>query len=295
LGEGARGSDPLFQVPQPHIPGAPASGLCHTAKRFLMREAALPDFHIIDSHLHCGCQNVSWRWEDLRPLLMKAGIRGAALIPPVEDVYDRYDPAFTDTPAWQACRRRAHRYVLDLKDRDITIFRYFFVWNDFAHEDLGPEYAAVKWHRHANEPEYHYDAPRCREFLAAVQARGLPVLLEETFSNTMFFLEKLAPPGVSVIIPHLGGLNGGYRALDRAGVWGLPQVHGDTALADPEEIEDYLGRYGHTRLFYGSDHPFGDPAREVDKVLGLKLPREQTQAILGDNFRRVCRLEGKGR
>jgi hypothetical protein len=250
-------------------------------------------FFIIDSHLHCGCQQVSWVWEDLRPRLLSAGIQGAGLIPPVEDIYDRYDPAFTDAPEWQACRRRAHRYLLDLSDPDISLYRYFFVWNDFAREDLKPEFVAVKWHRHANEPRYQYDAPRCREFLEAVRLRGIPILLEETLDNTLFFLEKLLPEGVPLIIPHLGGLNGGYPALDRAGVWGLPQVYADTALAGSREIEDYLGRYGHHRLLFGSDYPFGHPPYELDKVRRLKLSPEQTQAVLGDNFRRLCRLGGQ--
>ena len=54
-------------------------------------------FSIIDSHLHSGKQNVSWLWEDIRPLLLAAGISGAGVIPPVEDIYDRYNPRFTDT------------------------------------------------------------------------------------------------------------------------------------------------------------------------------------------------------
>jgi uncharacterized protein len=249
------------------------------------------DFRVIDSHLHCGSQNVSWLWEDLRTLLAAAGIGGVALIPPVEDVYDRYDPNFTDTPEWQACRRRAHQYVLDLKDPDITIYPYFFVWNDFARQDLLPRHVAIKWHRHDNEPEYHYDDPRCHEFLETVQARGLPILLEETLSNTLFFIEKLVPDGVPVIIPHLGALSGGYRSLDQAGIWGLPHIYADSAVTDMGDIEDYLGRYGHTRLFFGSDFPFSLPEVELQKILDLNLPRDVTQAILGDNFRRVCHLE----
>ncbi len=260
-------------------------------------------FHIIDSHLHCGVQNVHWPWQALRPLLESAGIEGAGLIPPVEDIYDRYDFHFTDTPEWQECRRRAHRYLLDLQkahspagatgqaaapDAGIGIFPYFFVWNDFAYQDLGPEYAAIKWHRHADEPEYHYHAPRCQEFLAAVKSRRLPILLEETFHNTLFFLEKLLPEGVPLIIPHLGGLNGGYPALRQAGVFGLPYVYADTALASRWEIEDYLGRYGPARLLFGSDYPFGHPSYELAKVLSLNLPEADRQAILGSNFRRLC-------
>ena len=189
--------------------------------------------------------------------------------------------------AWQASRRRAHRYLLDLSDPDITIYPYFFVWNDFAWEDLGADYVAVKWHRHGNEPQYQYDAPRCREFLKAVQARGLPILLEETLNNTLFFLKKLVPEGVPVIIPHLGGLNGGYQALDRAGVWGLPWVHADTALASPREIDDYLFRYGHTRLMFGSDYPLLAQSRLLKEIKSLALPADTERLILSDNAQRL--------
>lgn len=250
-------------------------------------------FRIIDCHLHSGVQNVRWAWEDLRPLLLATGIRGAGLIPPVEDIYDRYDPRFTDTPAWQACRRRAHQYLLHLKDPEIDIFPYFFVWNDFAWEDLGPKYVAIKWHRHPDEPEYHYQDPRCQEFLEVVKARGLPILLEESLGNTLFFLEHLAGD-LPVIIPHLGALSGGYWPLARAGVWDLPQVFADSALAGLPEIEDYLGRCGSARLLFGSDYPFSQPQRELAKILSLGLPAEETQAVLADNFRRLCRLGERG-
>jgi hypothetical protein len=249
----------------------------------------LMDFHIIDCHLHCGVQHVPWGWERKRPLLKASGIRGVGVIPPVEDIYDRYDPGFTDSPDWQTCRRRAQRYLLELKDPEIEIFPYFFVWNDFAWEELGPEYAAIKWHRHPDEPRYQYNHPRCREFLQVVQERGLPILLEESFENTLFFLERLAPD-LPVIIPHLGGLNGGYRPLREAGVWQRPRTYADTALAGPAEMEDFLGRYGSERLLFGSDHPFGLPQFELAKVCDLHLPNDQAREILGDNFRRICGL-----
>ncbi len=244
------------------------------------------DFDRIDCHLHCGVQNVSWGWERKRPLLLAAGIRGVGIIPPVEDVYDRLDPGFTDTPVWQACRRRAQRYLLDLRDPEFHFYPYFFVWNDFAWEDLGPEYVAIKWHRHPNEPAYQYEDPRCREFLQVVHKRGLPILLEESFDNTRFFLERLAPD-LPVVIPHLGGLNGGYERLKAARVWDRPLTFTDSSTAAPAEIEDFLGRYGSGRLLFGSDHPFGDPQAELAKILDLHLPEAEAQAVLGDNFRRI--------
>lgn len=250
------------------------------------------DFQVIDCHLHCGVQNVSWGWEQKRRLLLAAGIRGVGIIPPVEDVYDRLDPKFTDTSAWQACRRRAHRYLLELQDPDFYFYPYFFVWNDFAWEDLGPEYAAVKWHRHPDEPAYLYDHPRCREFLQVVRERGLPILLEESFENTLFFLERLAPD-LPVIIPHLGGLNGGYSSLKAAGVWDRPRTYTDSSTADLAEIEDFLGRYGSDRLLFGSDHPFGQPQTELAKILALNLLEEQARAVLGDNFRRIYAVSNR--
>jgi hypothetical protein len=250
-------------------------------------------YRIVDCHVHTGVQKVNWPWENLRTLHQAAGIAGAGVIPPVEDVYDRYDPGFTDSPDWQACRRAAHRYLLDLQ-RDparagLEICPYFFVWNDFAAAELGPEYVAIKWHRHGDEPVYRYDDPRCREFLEVVRRRRLPILLEETLENTMFFLDHLAGD-LDIIIPHLGGLNGGYVPLDRHGVWGRARVFADTSTAALPEIKDFLQRFGSQRLLFGSDYPFSQPRIELDKILSLNLPEADTRAILGDNFRRLCGL-----
>ena len=59
---------------------------------------------VIDSHMHCGIQNVSLPWEEVRDRLHEGGIQGACLFAPVEDIYDRYDYHFQDTAAWAACR-----------------------------------------------------------------------------------------------------------------------------------------------------------------------------------------------
>lgn len=252
-------------------------------------------YRIIDSHIHCGVQQVSWPWEKVRGRLQAAGISGAGLIPPVEDIYDRRDYYFQDSPAWQQCRRQAQHYLLSLQDPELTLYPYYFVRNDFAWEELSPAYAAIKWHRHADEPEYHYDAPRCREFLARAQAFNLPVLLEETFENTLFFIQDLAPAS-TVIIPHLGFLNGGYRRLAAAGIWDLPRVYADTALAGTGEILSYLEGQGPGRLLFGSDYPFGDPEYEKDKIMHLDLPAAAAQMIFADNWLRLlaARFEPPG-
>jgi hypothetical protein len=228
-------------------------------------------------------QNVNWSWEKVRGRLQAAGISRVGLIPPVEDVYDRRDYYFQDTVAWQQCRRRVQQYLLSLHDPEVIIYPYFFVWNDFAWEELSPAYIGVKWHRHDNEPEYHYDHPSCREFLDRALEMELPILFEETFENTLFFIRELVP-AATVIIPHLGLLDGGYSRLAAAGIWGLPRVYADTALAGTSVIKDYLKHYGSRRMLFGSDYPCGDPVSEKEKIVSLAIPETDRQAIMASNW-----------
>eukprot|EP01106_Pelomyxa_sp_JSP_P003235 TRINITY_DN14875_c0_g2_i1.p1 TRINITY_DN14875_c0_g2~~TRINITY_DN14875_c0_g2_i1.p1 ORF type:complete len:121 (+),score=30.43 TRINITY_DN14875_c0_g2_i1:112-474(+) len=110
----------------------------------------------------------------------------------------------------------------------------------------------------------------------------MPVVYEEVLSNTQRFTRELAA-GVRVIVPHFGMLNGGYFALLEEGIWGLDNVWVDTALADPGEITDYVKRYGHRKVLFGSDWPFGEPLDELLKVEGLGLTRQETDDICWNN------------
>lgn len=248
---------------------------------------------IVDSHVHCGVQNVRQPWELVRRLLDDADIEGACLFAPVEDVYDRSDPSFVDDPWWIACRARANDYLLEVQAAEPRVNAYYFVWNDFPAEELGRGFRGVKWHRHGDEPVYRYDDPRCEAFLQEVYRLDLPVVLEETFPNTLAFLARVdgrAP----VIIPHMGALNGGFGRLLAAGVWDRERVYADTALASPRELERFLDRYGHDRLLFGSDFPFGSPASELSTILGLGLSRDELSAVLRDTVTRLVRGPGAG-
>jgi hypothetical protein len=96
----------------------------------------MTDMQIIDSHMHCGIQNSNLPFEVISPLLENAGITGACLFAPVEDIYDRYNFHFQDNEEWIQTRRAANYYLLDLATRTESIFPYLFVWNDFAIEEL---------------------------------------------------------------------------------------------------------------------------------------------------------------
>ncbi|MEJ2170700.1 MAG: amidohydrolase family protein [Desulfobacterales bacterium] len=240
---------------------------------------------VIDAHAHCGVldRSMPQTFEDYQPQVAGTDIGGVALFSPVLEIYNRYDFHFTDTAAWQRKRRLSNTNLLSLKSADLGVYPYFFIWNDFAIEQLTEAHCGIKWHRHSGEPTYHYDNPKCRGALNEIRRRKLPVVLEEEFDNTLRFVRDLAE-GITVIIPHLGLLNGGFRAIAEAGLWEREKVWADTALAAGDEIREYLRRYGHRRLLFGSDFPFGSPSAELKKVRSLALDREVEAAVLGGNF-----------
>ena len=238
---------------------------------------------IIDSHIHCGVQHSDLPFAEIAPLLGEAGITDACLFAPVEDIYDRDDFQFQDNDHWRRARRAANRYVLDLAATGQPIFPYLFVWNDFAIEELRLPFCGIKWHRHSYEPEYHYDDPCCGRMLTEISRRRLPVVFEESYANTLRFVKRLAPEAV-IIIPHLGALNGSYQALDQAGIWCRENIYADTALASTTEIRHFLDQYGPDRLLFGSDYPFGEPSRELEKIRRLHLSPNDFEKVTASNI-----------
>ncbi len=244
---------------------------------------------IIDSHMHCGVQNSNLPFEDIKGYLDSAGIQGACLFAPVEDIYDRYDYDFKDNFAWINCRQQANQYVLDIQRSHHNFFAYYFVWNDFRKDELTKGYKAIKWHRHEYEPVYHYDDPLCEAFLQEVYRLKLPIVLEESFANTHSFISRMAGR-TAVIIPHLGGLNGGFSALFKSGIWDDETVYADTALASRREIAQFIARYGSRKILFGSDFPFGTPGGELQEVLGMDLGKEDLENIVCHNILRLLNV-----
>ncbi len=242
----------------------------------------------IDSHAHCGVQDKfpPQAFEDYYVQVRESRISGTAMFAPVAEIYDRSGSVFEDTPAWMDRRKRANEHLTTLGNDDHAVFPYFFIWNDFAVEQLTERHKGIKWHRHSNEPVYNYDDPRCQQAIDEIRDRNMPVVLEEELGNTVRFINELAV-GVKVIIPHLGFLNGGYRAILKNGLWELPNVYADTSLAPSGEIRDYINRFGDERIMFGSDFPFGEPVSELNKILGLPVSRGTIEAIAGLNVRRL--------
>lgn len=249
----------------------------------------MDNMRIIDSHIHCGIQNVSQPFEDIEPLLHSAGIDGACLYAPVEDIFHRYSSHFNDNETWIKCRSNAHDYLLEIGRRKDQIYPYYFVWNDFNVEDLEKDFFGIKWHHHAGEPSYHYIDPKCTEMIDAICSKNLPIVLEETFSQTLTFIERIAGR-TSVIIPHLGLLNGGFDRLLNAGIFNDDNIYADTALAGRFEISNFLDRYGPERLVFGSDYPFGMPGSQLDQIKNMGIADKDLEKVCGKNIQKLLKI-----
>lgn len=119
---------------------------------------------VIDTHVHCGVidRSMPQSFEDYARQITGTDIGGAVMFSPVLEIYDRYDFNFNDTPAWQRNRQESNAYLRSLRPADLTVFPYFFIWNDFAVEQLTTAHCGIKWHRHPGEPAYRYDDPKCK-------------------------------------------------------------------------------------------------------------------------------------
>ncbi len=249
---------------------------------------------LLDAHCHCGRQDLDppQDYDTIAALHRAAGVDATWMFPPVYEVYDRYDADFDDAPEWQARRKRAGDYLLGLAAQDLAprVFPFFFVWNDFALDALeAAPYRGIKWHRHPDEPVYHYGDPRCRALLDRIVERRLPVTLEESLDNTLRFLDELAPEAV-VVIPHCGHLNGGFSELRARGIWKRPHVYADSSAWPshaPDVLRAFLDAYGPHKLLYGSDYPFDTPAHCLQAIRDLALPPADEALVLAGNALRL--------
>ena len=240
---------------------------------------------LIDSHAHCGIQDKSFNqsFEAYFSYVERTQIKQVVMFPPVMEIYNRYDFQFKDTILWQEKRKKANEYLLEIGNKELLVIPYFFIWNDFQIQQLTHKHKGIKWHRHFDEPVYNYDSFECKNAIVEIKKRNMPVVLEEELKNTILFIKHLAP-GVRVIIPHLGGLNGGYTAIKNHGLWDNPNVYADTALASSFEISDYIENFGHDRIMFGSDFPFGDPESELNKIYRLNVTDNIKKALVFDNI-----------
>ena len=186
-------------------------------------------------------------------------------------------------------RVAANDYVLDAAKRNRNLYPFYYVWNDyFIPENFG-EFVGIKWHRHADEPRYDYSGPACEAALEAIRHRKMPVTLEEEFDKTVAFIERC--PGLPVIIPHCGALNGGAARMSV--FFDDPSVYFDTAVSSADDLTFIADSVAAERIIFGSDvsgtsQPFFNfPAVELEKVRKLPVSEAEMSLILSGNIDRL--------
>ena len=168
------------------------------------------------------------------------------------------------------------------------VYPFYFVWNDYDTSRLDG-HCGIKWHRHANEPTYNCDDPRCQAFIDEVRARGIPILIEEEYENTLRFVDEMAQ-GMPIIIPHMGYLNGGVKRLLDEDFWRRPNTYADMSggtACRAEDVKRFLDRYGPERMLFGSDYPCCMPLRSKNKIGELGLPDADLRLIYSENVLRL--------
>jgi hypothetical protein len=237
---------------------------------------------IIDAHVHLGDgPHKAYPLERLQGDLRDAGAEGAVIFAFPEDMYRVVDS--------HESRVAANNCVLEAAKRDTKMYPFYFVWNDYFIPDDFDEFVGIKWHRHHDEPRYDYTKPECEAILERIRARKMPVTLEEEFEHTLAFVDR--NPGLPIIIPHCGLLNGGTRRMTR--FFDLPHVHFDTAVASWDNLAFVAERVPPERIIFGSDvsgtsQPFYNFTKvELEKVRKLAFNEEEMGLVLAGNIDRL--------
>jgi hypothetical protein len=244
---------------------------------------------IIDAHVHIGRYHLPI--EHIDALLKRAGISRAVVFA---------DPESNDMVEDSS-------YVLEAAQRLGYYPFYYYGGNAYSGQrpydelpvpDNLNQYKGIKWHcwfspAHDGGLRYSYpidmdnvrrqmDAPDFRAVMAAIQALRFPMTFEEHFEITREFVRRY--PDVTLIIPHMGMLNGGQERV-QAEFQDKPNIHFDTSLGQVNET--IVQTLGASRLLYGCDYPYGMPGENLRHVQRLRISEEEKELILGGNVRRL--------
>ena len=249
---------------------------------------------IIDAHVHIGRYHLPI--EEIQALLKAAGINRAVVFA---------DPESNDMVNDSLYALEAARCVG---------YYAFYYYGGNAYRGQRPydrlpvpdnldQYNGIKWHcwfspAHDGGLRYSYpidmddvrrqmDAPDFQAVMQAIQNLNFAMTFEEHFEVTCEFVRRY--PDVTLIIPHMGMLNGGQQRVQEH-FRNYPNIHFDTSLGQVNET--IASTLGASRLLYGCDYPYGLPADNLRRVQRLQIPNEEKELVLSGNIRRLVRDAG---
>ncbi len=247
---------------------------------------------IIDGHVHIGRSHLPL--EQVNEVLAKAGADRAVVFA---------DPESSNIPD-------DNNYVLEVIGKSDHIPYFYIGGNAYSTSRPFPElpdpkilepYKGIKWHcwftpghdfggtrlgMSEEQIEHSLTEPRMAALMGRVREMGIPVNFEEHFDITVRFVELY--PEVNVIIPHMGGLNGGTERILSA-LRFKENVFYDISLAglSPEMVSSM----GAEKFICGSDYPYGSPAWTIDRLRNMRISDDNKRAIFAGNVLRLSGLE----
>ncbi|MBW1721644.1 MAG: amidohydrolase family protein [Deltaproteobacteria bacterium] len=236
---------------------------------------------IIDSHTHWGASvtlGIRVSTENLLEQAEKCGVDRIVVFP---------------FPSQALAHEGVNGDILEECEKVGAFIPYYYIPEDLRPIPVEKGYRGGKWHwmRGIQDAASNYEVlkdPGLRDFIERSEAIDLPIIVEEELAFTRAFVDMTRT--LKVIIPHLGMLGGDpMDFLDH--FKDDENVHFDTALAAPSILAEFARRIGPERILFGSDVPFGTMERELQKVLSLPLGEEAKEKILGENLRRLIRME----
>lgn len=235
---------------------------------------------VFDSHTHVHTlEGHPWDSppERLLKLMDKAGI-GVSLIMPYSEIAQAEDPVMIQMRV--ACER--------YQDRLFYMARMMPGENAEAllRDELErPQCLGLKLHPVGYRlPPTH---PWVLNLVRKAGELGCPTMFhcgDEEYSLPLQ-LAKVAQecPDSKIILGHMGGYFHVQDAI--AAAREFPNLYLESsACPHPRAIEEAVEKLGHERVLFGSDGPGCLPALELEKILMLKLPKEQEEAVLYKNY-----------
>lgn len=146
---------------------------------------------------------------------------------------------------------------------------------------------------------FAFDEPRMDDIYRAASQCGLIVQshcgLDVAFGDTD---DRAAPerfrrvidrhPDLKLICTHMGG----WRSWDQAEQWLIgANVYLETSFSldrlEPQRAVEMMRRHGIQRVLFGTDWPWADQARDIQRLRSLPLTAPETRALLFGNAARL--------
>jgi predicted TIM-barrel fold metal-dependent hydrolase len=151
---------------------------------------------------------------------------------------------------------------------------------------------------HPWEENFRINGPRVEPLMERCAANAVPVMIATGYPwvSEAAQIGDLARrfPNVSILMTHGGQIN--ISGLGQADAIEVLRRHGNVSIETSgvyrqDFLEDVARELGPERVLFGSNSPRMDVRLEIERVRWANLPDPARALILGDNARRLFRLD----